>query len=175
MRGYSFDAEDANTAYAFGVGVSLGKVFSINLTTAAATEVFTITTWNISGRTGATKHTLGMVWNLEHRKAGTDNYYVLSGTVSSGQQPLDADGNNTGTATTNSLNGVLVLKNPTSETATSGAAVVSAATDSSYTTAVRTMKTFKNAAGEIFYAAKNYTANPAWGATPYVLQLRKIN
>jgi hypothetical protein len=175
VRGYSFDAEDANTAYAFGVGTSVGKVFSINLTTAAATEVFTITTWNIAGRGGSTKHTLGMVWNLEHRKADTDNYYVLSGTVSSGQQPLDGDGNDTGTATTNSMNGVLVLKNPTSTTATDGTAVVSAATDSSYTTAVRTMKTFKSAGGEIFYAAKNYTANPAWGATPYILQLRKIN
>jgi hypothetical protein len=174
VRGYSFDEAD-NTAYAFGVGNKVGTVCKINLTNASTQELFTITTWNIAGRTGATRHTLGTVWNLEHRNDGTDNYYVLSGAVSSKQETLDGSGSVTGTPTTNSLNGVLVLKNPTSTTATNGTAVVSAVTDSSYTTAVRTMKTFKSAGGDIFYAAKNYTGNPAWGATPYVLQLRKIN
>jgi hypothetical protein len=160
VQSFSFDQDEDDTAYVFGRGAMIGDVYRVDLTTAAATKVFTIKEFKTAGRGTTVTNTLGTIWTLEHRTSGADEYYVLSGQV-----------------TTGTSGGVLVVKNPGAITWEGGvtAALGSPITlDTQYASAVRTMKTFVSSGGDIYYAAKNYSSTPL-ETSPYVLQLKKIN
>ncbi|MDR0562103.1 MAG: hypothetical protein LBG73_05380 [Spirochaetaceae bacterium] len=179
VQAISFDNDPAtNKAYVFGRASSnVGDVYSINLTTATATKIFNIPGYYTPASGGRNPAPAVMgdpltgIWTIQVEKSGTDAYYVLGGTIAGKGSSGDADYRA-------AVNGVLVIKNPpaiVSQTVQSGAnnPVVAALALTDFPTAVRTMKTF-TAGSDIYYAAKNYTANPITSSA-YMLRFMNVN
>jgi hypothetical protein len=141
--------------------------------------VFTFAKWvfSISGRNQpATWYEASIpsgIWTIEKQKASGVDYYILAGSYSYGTP-----------ATT--VGAVFTFKNPvigdsfggsytnaTTGTADATGKVTATTFTAPWGTAVRTLKTFKSASGDVYFAAKNYTASGA--ASNYKLVLEQIN
>jgi hypothetical protein len=132
----------------------------------------------VSGRGGSAYYSCPLtgLWTIEKQKTGNDEYFVFSGSYS-----YTPSG---GSAVT--VGAVFTVKNPTTTDSFGGtytdssngtADTTGKVTVETFTapwgTAVRTLKTFKNSSGDVYFAAKNYTASGA--ASEYKLVLEKMN
>ncbi|MDR2797857.1 MAG: hypothetical protein LBB80_05895 [Treponema sp.] len=185
VQALCFDPDNPATAYfycklAAGTGNG-GKVYSVDLSAQGLpkTELFSFSHWVI-GVTSRGNPTpayydcpLTGLWTIEKQKAGNDDYFVFSGSYSY---------NNNATT----VGAVFTIKNPKKEDNfggtytsdsnatldTTGKVTVETFT-APWNTAVRTLKTFKSTSGDVYFAAKNYTASGA--ASQYKLVLEKMN
>jgi hypothetical protein len=182
VQALCFDPDNSAKAYFYNkiaTSADYGAVYSVDLGAAALTKTklfsFPKVVIQISGRGGSAYYQCEMsgTWTIEKQSAGADNYYVLSGSYSYGTSASAA-----------TIGGVFTVKNPPSgasiggvytdsATATLDARVTETRFSAPYNTAVRTLKTFKSATGDVYFAAKNYTANGA--ASNYQLLLEQIN
>jgi hypothetical protein len=182
VQALCFDPDNPAKAYFFNkaaASAGYGAVYSVDLSDPALTKTtlfsFPRVVIQISGRGGSAYYQCEMsgTWTIEKQSDGADNYYVFSGGYSYG----------TGAAAA-AIGGVLTVKNPPagasvggsytdSATATLDARVTETRFSAPYNTAVRTLKTFKSASGDVYFAAKNYTASGA--ASNYQLLLEQIN
>jgi WD40 repeat protein len=174
VQALSFDPDNSAKAYfycrlAAGTGNG-GNVYSVDLTAQnlPKTVEFKFSQWAFSitaGRPATTTNytsPLTGLWTIE--KQG--DYYVFSGNLSYTVA---------GATTASSLGTVLTVKKP----ATTGEEIaVNAVSEERFSdpfaTAVRTLKTFKSTAGDIYFAAKNYTAS-TWNTSAYRLVLGKLD
>jgi WD40 repeat protein len=185
VQALCFDPEDEAKAYFYSkAGANNGKVLTADLSNpTAVTELFTFSHWVISVTPRGQPTTwydcpLTSLWTIEKQKTGNDDYFVFSGSYS--YTPADSSAVTVGA--------VFTVKNPESNDSFGGTfdgttnsnsvadatGKVSVETFSApYGTAVRTLKTFKSGSGDIYFAAKNYTANAA--ASNYKLVLEQIN
>lgn len=110
------------------------------------------------------------LWTIEKQRAGTDEYFVFSGSYS--YTPSGGGSVTVGT--------VLTVKNP-AEGETAGGVYKGADStldpklteerfNAPYATAIRTLKTFKSGGGKLYLAAKNYTARGAVSAYRLILE-----
>jgi hypothetical protein len=187
IQALCFDPDDPAKAYFYQkAGTDAGNVYSVDLRSPSLTKttLFKFDHWvfSITPRGGTATWYNGTLtsglWTIEKQSDGTDNYFVFSGSYS-----YTPSG---GTATT--VGAVFTVKNPASTdsfggTVTGGTAdtgtmdatgKVSVETfNAPWGTAVRTLKTFKSTSGDVYFAAKNYTANGA--ASNYKMVLKKLN
>ncbi|MDR3115424.1 MAG: hypothetical protein LBU25_07885 [Treponema sp.] len=185
VQALCFDPENPAIAYFYckladGTG-NAGNVYSVNLSTAdlpkTALFQFSKMVIQVSGRGGSAYYDCPLtgLWTIEKQQARNDTYFVFSGQLS--YTPSGGSAATLGT--------VLTVKNPPSDGSAFGGSYIdanNATLDSKvreerftapFGTAVRTLKTFKSTRGDIYVAAKNYTANGA--ASQYKLVLEKIN
>jgi WD40 repeat protein len=183
VQALCFDPDDPAKAYfycklAAGTGNG-GNVYSANLSDPSSKTLlfnFSHVVIQISGRSGSTYYDcpLAGLWTIEKQKSGQHDYFVFSGSYS-----YTPEG---GSAAT--VGGVLTVIDPPTGSTIGGdyTDVSSAVLDervieerftAPYNTAIRTQKTFKNSNGDVYFAAKNYTASGA--ASNYKLVLKKLN
>jgi hypothetical protein len=184
VQALCFDPDNAAKAYFYckladGTGNG-GNVYSVDLGNAALPKTtlfkFAKTVIQVSGRGGSAYYECPLtgLWTIEKQSAGADNYFVFSGSYS-----YTPSG---GPATT--VGAVFTVKNPPegstvggsytdSTTATPDSRVTEERFSAPWSTAVRTMKTFKSSGGDIYYAAKNYTANGT--VSQYKLVLKQLD
>jgi hypothetical protein len=183
VQALCFDPENSAKAYFFNkvaTSSEYGAVYSVDLNASSLgkTTLFSFpkAVIQVAGRGSSAYYQLEMsgTWTIEKQSDGADNYYVFSGGYS-----YTPSG---GSATT--VGAVFTVKNPASgetiggsytniNSATLDPAVTETRFSAPYNTAVRTLKTFKSASGDIYFAAKNYTANGV--ASVYQLLLEQIN
>jgi hypothetical protein len=182
VQALCFDPDNPAKAYFFNkvTSTDYGAVYSVDLSSSALTKTklfsFPRVVIQVSGRGGSAYYQCEMsgTWTIEKQSDGSDTYYVFSG----GYSYTPSGGAST------TVGGVLTVKNPSSTgsiggsytdstTATLDAKVTETRFSAPYNTAVRTLKTFKSASGDIYFAAKNYTASGA--ASNYQLLLEQVN
>jgi hypothetical protein len=170
IQALCFDPDKADLAYVYckaardgaagrggpvGPSPNAGDVYSLNLNSGVLTKLFNFETFNGKALTG--------LWTIEKQSSGSDTYYVFSGSY-------NADAGDV-------IGSVLVVKNPDSgETITDSSKVTEEQFTAPYNTAIRTLKTFKNSSGDVYFAAKNYTSGgTTWDSSSYKLVLKKLN
>jgi hypothetical protein len=163
VRAITFASEDINIAY--HLDRSSRAISKINLANATKTPLFKFAEYTAHGNTNAGgAPTTQSVWNVQKETHGANNYYVLGGGVGSNNR-------------NNGL--VFVLKNPP-EDGTDITEAVNAATPqyldaaASWTVestlgSVRSTRSLKDSAGNIYYVAKVGTA------APYPVRVVKLN
>jgi hypothetical protein len=180
VQALAFDADNPAKAY-FYAKVAGGNVYSVDLTDPSLTKTqefsFPNAVITVSGRGGSASYEVPLItglWTIEKQTSGGHSYYVFSGSYS--YTPA------AGAAVSNG--GVFIITDPPrgatiANTAAAGdpPAANPYVTVEDFTapwnTAVRTLKTFKSNTGDLYFAAKNYTANGA--ASNYKLVLKPIN
>jgi WD40 repeat protein len=181
VQALCFDPDNPAAAYFYQkAGTGTGNVYSVDLSGSALTKTtlfsFPNVVIQVLGRGTSDFYQCGLtgLWTIEKQSGGGDTYFAFSGGYS--YTPAG------GSAVT--VGGVLTVKNPPADgsviggsyTSSSAAELDSRITEerfaAPYGTAVRTLKTFKNTGGDIYFAAKNYTAN---GVSYYKLVLEQIN
>jgi WD40 repeat protein len=181
VQALCFDPDNPARAYFYQKVADAGNVYSVDLSNAELPKTllfkFPKVVIQVSGRGGSAYYECVLtngLWTIEVQKDSTDTYYVFSGSYS--YTPAG------GSATT--VGSVLTVKNPAngttiggtytdSSTATLDPKVAEERFSAPYGTAVRTLKTFKSSSGDIYFAAKNYTASGA--ASNYKLVLEQVN
>jgi WD40 repeat protein len=184
IQALCFDPDDPAKAYfycklAAGTGNG-GNVYSVNLGDPSLPKTllfnFSHLVIQISGRGGSAYYDCPLtgLWTIEKQKSGQHDYFVFSGSYS--YTPAG------GSAAT--VGGVITVIDPPIGSTIGGAytdsanavldeRIIAEQFTSPWNTAIRTLKTFKNSSGEVYFAAKNYTANGA--ASNYKLVLKKLN
>jgi hypothetical protein len=171
IQAVSFDNENPDRAYVFDRGfiprgpaggapdtACAGEVYQVNLNTSQAEKRF-----KLPGYEGG--EAITGIWTIQVERTGADVYVVLGGTIAGVSDDSEKP----------ARHGVLVLKNPPEDGGDAEGSQVSAAL-LDFPTVVRTMKTFKTAAGDVFYTAKNYTApGENFNKTDYKLRLIPLN
>jgi hypothetical protein len=180
VQALCFDPDNSAAAYFYQkAGPGTGNVYSVDLSDPALAKTtlfsFPNVVIQVLGRGTSDYYQCGLtgLWTIEKQSDGADTYFAFSGSYSytpNGGSPV-------------TVGGVLTVKNPPAGgvvggiyTSSSVAELDSRVTEerfaAPYGTAVRTLKTFKNSGGDIYFAAKNYTAN---GVSYYKLVLEQIN
>jgi hypothetical protein len=148
IQALSFDPDEPFRGYiyvkTFGNGLYLGDVLKVNLINRSKKVLFNFTQYKGNSLSG--------IWTIEKESNGTDTFFTFSGGYG-----------------TPAVGATWVLRNPP----TDGSEVSNPIAVTEYASAVRTMKVFRNSAGHVFYAAKNYTTNPIADAK-YTLRLIRI-
>jgi hypothetical protein len=181
VQALCFDPDDPKIAYFYQKGDNGGKVYRVDLSDPSLTKEtlfsFPKVVIQVSGRGGSAYYECaltGGLWTIEKQQAGNDVYYVFSGSYSYTPSVSAAV----------TVGSVLTVKNPEnggtvggSYTSASVATLDTKVSEERFTapygTAVRTLKTFKSSSGDIYFAAKNYTASGS--ASNYKLVLKQIN
>jgi hypothetical protein len=185
VQALCFDPEDPAKAYFYckAAAVSSGSVpaspnsgnlYSVDLKAPSLTPALRFKFPSLVVRAGSAYYNPALtgLWTIEKQKAGGGEYFIFSGAYS--YTPA-----NGGSVT---LGAVLTVKNPAEGESIGGVYRGAESTldpklteerfNAPYNTPVRTLKTFKTAAGKLYLAAKNYTAR---GAPPeYRLILEEI-
>ncbi|MDR1909539.1 MAG: hypothetical protein LBQ35_06455 [Spirochaetaceae bacterium] len=179
VQALAFDADDPAKAY-FYAKVTGGNVYSVNLAAASLTKTLEFSFPNavitISGRGGSASYEVPLItglWTIEKQSTGGHDYYVFSGSYSYTPAGGAAVTNGAVFIITDPPRGANIANQGDATTPVADSRVTVEGFTAPWGTAVRTLKTFKSSSGDIYFAAKNYTASGA--ASNYKLVLKQIN